>query len=219
MKEKEIIKKDARPIWIYLAIFLGVPMIAGMILGIVTKGGVTEISNEMLCIINIVTYLLAAIIFIILYNQKLKKDLKKLTKKNIIFILVSSIILIVLNEAISVLLSSLKVDMNNQESIIEMLKVYKYPMIIVTVFLGPLVEEIVYRYSISTIIKNKIVFVIISSIVFGLAHGIGIATLLYIFIGAILGFIYLKCDENIVSSIMAHIINNAFSIIMILISL
>ena len=106
--------------------------------------------------------------------------------------------------------------MTNQDQIIDLISSYKILMILLCAILIPFTEEVVFRYSLGSLIKNKVVFVIVSSILFGIMHGIELATLLYIFIGAIYAIIYIKTDKNIIASTIAHVINNIIGIILIL---
>ncbi len=107
--------------------------------------------------------------------------------------------------------------MNNQNALIDILGSSAFIGFIITVFLAPLVEEIVFRYSFSSFIKNRVVFVIVSSLLFGIMHGIGVVTLLYAFLGMMFAIIYIKTDNNVVACTMAHIINNVVAVTLILI--
>ena len=140
-------------------------------------------------------------------------SIKKLTKKDIIFTIVTAIIILIINIIISYLFTFLKIRMENQEMILEVLNSSTIITSVSTIFLAPLLEELVFRYAIGTIINNKILFVIVSSILFALFHGLGIVTLLYVLLGCGFSLIYLKTNKNITAPILAHIINNAFSII------
>ena len=211
--ENTVSKKDFHPIWMYLVIFFGVQLLAGMILGVIYRGEVSQISDKLLTIITIVTYAVLFLVFVLIYFKRIKDDCKRLTKKNIIFILISAVVLIVLNYLISSLFESLDVEMNNQDTITGLMDNYKVLMIIAVTLFAPLAEEFVYRYSLSSIIKNDILFIIISSIIFGLMHGIGIVTTVYVLMGAILAIVYLKTDKNIASSTIVHILNNAFAVL------
>lgn len=213
-------KKDFHPIWIYIVgqILVGIiAAILGVIAGSVDATASTESIETAASIGFIIENIIVFIIFIIMYLKKVKNDTKRLTKKNIIFIIIASIIGLCLNFAICALFQHFNVALTNQETVENVMNAYAIPTAILTTFLAPFIEEIVFRYSIGTLIKNKVVFVIVSSVLFGIVHGIGIATLLYILLGAIYSIIYLKNDKNIMSSTIAHIINNAVGTILMII--
>ena len=91
-------------------------------------------------------------------------------------------------------------------------------MIIFGTFIGPFVEEGVYRGILGKIIKNKVVFVIVSALLFGAMHVVSITSLpespaqywfliQYCGLGIILALNYSK-TKNIFSSFMVHMLMN-----------
>lgn len=212
-------KKDLKPIWLYLSIYLGIELLAGFIIGMVYTKDATMMVNKLSGLITFISYLTIVIVFAIIYHKSLIEKIKKLTKKDIIYTVVVAVILIVLNEIMSRILISANVEMQNQDAIIEAYKNSKILMSISIALFAPFIEEMVFRYSFSTFIKNDTLFIIISSLVFGLLHGIGIVTILYVMLGALLALIYLKTNKNVIASAIAHILNNGFAIITMLIML
>ena len=212
-------KKDLKPIWLYLSIYIGIEILAGFIIGMVYTKDATMMVNKLSGLITFISYLTIVIVFAIIYHKSLIEKIKKLTKKDIIYTVVVSAILIVLNEIMSRILISANVEMQNQDAIIEAYKNSKILMSISIALFAPFIEEMVFRYSFSTFIKNDTLFIIISSLVFGLLHGIGIVTILYVMLGALLALIYLKTNKNVIASTIAHILNNGFAIITMLIML
>lgn len=212
-------KKDLKPIWLYLSIYIGIEILAGFIIGMVYTKDATMMVNKLSGLITFISYLTIVIVFAIIYHKSLIEKIKKLTKKDIIYTVVVSAILIVLNEIMSRILISANVEMKNQDAIIEAYKNSKILMSISIALFAPFIEEMVFRYSFSTFIKNDTLFIIISSLVFGLLHGIGIVTILYVMLGALLALIYLKTNKNVLASTIAHILNNGFAIITMLIML
>ena len=200
-------KKDFLPILLYIIIFFGIQLLFGIYLGFTQEIGNT-LSDKTLSIINIVSYFAIFLTLIIIYYNKLIQDIKRINKKDITYIVISAVVLIVLNFIISNLFVSLNVEMENQDTVVNLLNNYKLLTIISIVLFAPVTEEIVYRYSLSTLFKNKALFIIISSVIFGAMHGLGIVTILYVLMGIILAFCYLKTDKNIISSIIIHILNN-----------
>ena len=132
-------------------------------------------------------------------------------------IVIIGIIVVLINELISELFVKLNIAMENQDAVVEMFNsINKIVMFLFIVIIGPIVEEFVTRYSIGTLIKNDKVFIIVSGIIFGILHGVGLATILYILLGGAFAYFYVKSDKNIVVPIMLHVINNLVSFIMML---
>lgn len=200
-------KKDFLPILLYIIIFFGIQLLFGIYLGFTQEIG-SKVSDKTLSIINILSYFAIFLTLTIIYYNKLIQDIKRINKKDITYIVISAVVLIVLNFIISNLFVSLNVEMENQDTVVNLLNNYKLLTIISIVLFAPVTEEIVYRYSLSTLFKNKALFIIISSVIFGAMHGLGIVTILYVLMGIILAFCYLKMDKNIISSIIIHILNN-----------
>ena len=118
-------------------------------------------------------------------------------------------------------------ESQNQNAIVELFNgnwLLKITMLITTVIVGPLVEELVFRKSIFKLIPNGIVSIIVSSILFGLLHTISfnysfmeliIVTIPYIGAGISFGWVYYKTN-NIYASYMLHAGLNLLSVLMIL---
>ena len=104
---------------------------------------------------------------------------------------------------------------NNQNTIIETLKVAPIYTFILTVFVAPILEELVFRLSFRKIFSNNILFIFLSGLIFGSMHVIGtcehLIDLLFIIPYSIPGFIfayvYTKC-KNICVPISLHFIHN-----------
>lgn len=166
----------------------------------------------------------------------LKKDWKLLDKKPTKLISMAVIglgIMFIANLISSVLASGLSVIFNytaetsaNQAAIIQMLKSpYMILMIINAVIFAPIVEELVFRKAFFSIIKNKWMALVVSSLMFSLIHIISEPTLggfivnLVIYGGSGVGFgyIYLNHKENIYSTIIVHALWNLMSVLLTLI--
>lgn len=205
--------RDFKPIWIY---FIG---LFGSITFLAFIFAILGLSADYLNVFQIICEGVIFGIFLVIYRKRLKIDFKRLTKKDIVLIVISSIILIGSNELLSRLFENMKVSMNNQDTLVSLFNNYKIMTSLLIVLFGPLSEEMVFRYSFSTFIKNDIWFLVISSLSFGLIHGVGIVSILYILIGFGLGLVYLKTNKNIVASTSIHMLNNLVSVIMMFISL
>ena len=219
--EEKMVKKDFHPLWIYLVFQIVVPIVLMFIIGAV-KNMITgnEINvQEHIGVASIISMFGLFLVLFILYFSKIKTQTKKITKKDIIFILVSFVIVIGINLILSSLIKYLNVAMENQDYVSSLLSTYAIPSILISTILVPLAEEIVFRYSLGSLINNKVVFVIVSSLLFALFHGIGIATLLYFFLGVAFAIIYLKADKNFMVSYFVHVLNNIVGVLLILIAL
>ena len=104
---------------------------------------------------------------------------------------------------------------NNQNTIIETLKVAPIYTFILTVFVAPILEELVFRLSFRKIFSNNILFILFSGLVFGSMHVIGtcehLIDLLFIIPYSIPGFIFAYIytkSKNICVPISLHFIHN-----------
>ncbi|MEG2609460.1 MAG: CPBP family intramembrane glutamic endopeptidase [Bacilli bacterium] len=104
---------------------------------------------------------------------------------------------------------------NNQDAINDMFKNMPIYTFIVSVMLAPVVEELVFRFSLRNIFNNKILFILLSGIVFGSFHVIGsfetALDLLYIIPysipGIIFAYTYVK-SKNIFVPMWLHFCHN-----------
>ena len=86
----------------------------------------------------------------------------------------------------------------------------------------PFIEEIIFRLSLKKTIKNKYLFLIISSTIFALLHLLSNTKLIellyfipYFILSLTFGTIYIKTN-NIFSSILSHIFNNTLTVLIVL---
>lgn len=95
-------------------------------------------------------------------------------------------------------------------------------MISAAVILGPLVEEIVFRHVGFKFIKNPKIALIVTSLIFGLIHVSSEPNILYaitqgityIGLGLILGTLYLKNNQNLMTIFLIHAIYNGISVLL-----
>ncbi len=136
----------------------------------------------------------------------------------------SGLIIMLLNNLVNI-------DSSTNQLIIESsLKYAPIPMIIAAGFLGPLVEELIFRKSIFGLINNKKIALLVSTISFACIHilssfGQGyntlqllVMTIPYITGGLLFGFIYIKTNCNIYYVTIIHMISNLLAIIILLLS-
>ncbi|OON97797.1 MAG: hypothetical protein ATN32_05275 [Candidatus Epulonipiscium fishelsonii] len=128
-----------------------------------------------------------------------------------IFLLINSI------EIFMSITTDLSLTPTNEVLLIENTLENPIPMLFYIIIVGPIREELVFRYSL--IGKNKSYIwpkIILSSIFFGLIHlanGPIVYTLSYMACGLILGYVYKKNNFNILYPIVLHIFNNIIGVI------
>lgn len=195
---------------------------------------ITDLFNQ---IINFVSYLVfaALLIYILMPSIKLNiPQLKALSKKEIatrsgigvLWILAFGIVFNTISFMLYRIFDIIPETSMNQMMINRALKSPGAIFIILTaVFVGPIVEELVFRKSFFGLIKNPKIALTVSSVCFGLIHmtteiiqgdilmvvinGIG-----YISGGLALGYIYMKENKNIFIPIIAHMAYNLLSIVL-----
>ena len=108
--------------------------------------------------------------------------------------------------------------------VINTFKTFPFYIIFVILIYTPYVEEIIFRKSIFHIIKNKFLYVVVSSILFGLLHVIGdgnvtnignffLLLIPYTYFGVVLALSYLK-TKNIFIPIMCHLLYSSILILL-----
>jgi len=171
-------KKDSKPIILYLIFNLVLPFVLTIALLIMNP----KTSQDESVYASLVLGIILALVFLIMYFKKIIDNIKKINLKMFIFIIVSAIILIVGNDLLSRLLMSLNVEFNNENNLNDMALLYPMTMGIYTVLAAPIMEEFVFRYSLGSLIKNKIAFIIVSGILFGLLHSTSTDIILYVLV-------------------------------------
>lgn len=165
------------------------------------------------------TYFTSSLIFLFIYKDKLKNDLKNirndLNTKNIIIIVLFLVLSFISN---IILVNLLKQEAINQEIAVSMLTSFPLLGIIAICLFGPFVEEIIYRLP----YKKNWLSIIISTIVFTFAHisNFSLIQILffipYLFLSISFSFAYFK-NENIILSTTTHILNNLISVVLLLV--
>ena len=165
------------------------------------------------------TYFTSSLIFLFIYKDKLKNDLKNirndLNTKNIIIIVLFLVLSFISN---IILVNLLKQEASNQEIAVSMLTSFPHLGILSICSFGPFVEEIIYRLP----YKKNWLSIIISTIVFTFAHISNFSLIQmfflipYLFLSISFSFAYFK-NENIILSTTTHILNNLISVVLLLI--
>lgn len=222
----EVTKKDWKPIIIYIAMQLASIGI-GILMAIVASIKAYETDPEMtisvdstaLTILSSVLMFIVFVVFCVIYRKRIKDDLKRLKPKQWGWLILATVILLGINWAITSSFEALGIEMSNQDSIKESMGQAAVVTALMAAVAAPVVEEFVFRYSFGSIIKNKMAFIILSSVIFGIMHGVGVVTILYIILGLFFVMAYLKTDRNIVAAIVMHFLNNLIGVIGILMTL
>lgn len=165
------------------------------------------------------TYFTSSFIFLFIYKDKLKNDLKNigndLNTKNIIIIVLFLVLSFISN---IILVNLLKQEASNQEIAVSVLTSFPLLGILAICLFGPFVEEIIYRLP----YKKNWLSIIISTIVFTFAHisNFSLIQILffipYLFLSISFSFAYFK-NENIILSTTTHILNNLISVVLLLV--
>lgn len=170
-------------------------------------------------IYNISLEIIMIVIIIVLFKDYFKKsltDLKKnhfnYFKKYLKYYILGVAIMMVCNSLIMVLGGSTS---DNETLVRNQFNFYPIYTFICAVFLAPILEESVFRVSFRKIFKNDILFILMSGLVFGGLHLIGMldSPLILLYLGAYsaLGFVFafmLAKTDNVFVSMMFHFIHN-----------
>jgi len=169
--------------------------------------------------ITFLPFLVFLITFSMMYFKTLKKDMNRITKKQLLFVVIMSVVILAANMGMSILLDILNITISNQESaeeaFMQNMLLSGFSMIIA----APIVEELVFRRALNGIVTNTALFLIISSLFFAVMHWSGTATFVYVVSGFLFALVYIKTDKNVVAAIIAHFINNAVSVVVMLFTL
>ena len=170
--------------------------------------------------------LLLLILLLFIYRKTIKKDFHNYFNKNIKEHLLLSFktwlmgfgIMIVSNIIITLLTNGQLSQ--NEESVRELIDMYPFYMLFQLMIYAPITEEIIFRKSIKDIFHNKVLYIIVSGLIFGGLHVItslenplGFLYLIpYCSLGCIFAYLYQKTD-NIFSTITAHSFHNTLALL------
>lgn len=170
-----------------------------------------------------------------IYFKDLKNDFKIFKRdleKNITHIIKMFLIFMIVKYLVSVLSAFLMMAVGyevesmtsvNQTVIEGYVKKFPWVMVVTTSVLAPLYEEVLFRLGLKKVIKNKILFVLISGFIFGIMHifplsdGVDLMlgifqSISYVTMGFFLAYSYQKTN-NIFTSIGIHFLNNFLSVL------
>ena len=183
-------------------------------------------SNFMYSLFTILPYMILSIYYIIIYKKDFMNYLKNFKLKYIKWILIiwiSGFILMMLSNYIinyKILPNNIS---GNEELNRTLLFNHKFTYTLLLSIIIPFLEEISFRLEFKKNIKNKYVFLILTSLLFASMHLFTTTKVIeliyvipYVILGFTFSFIYYKTD-NIFSSIIAHIVHNTLIVIMLLV--
>ncbi len=213
---KEDIYRAIDLVLIYIIFHFGVPVILQTLITLdIPKDVFTAIDFISTCIADIIVFICAINIF----KKELKEgwnEIKNNTegyRKYITkYVLIAFVCLFTLN-AIRIILTGDEFT-SNQDALNNLPLVY---VGILAVIWAPIVEETIFRGVLRRFISNKIVFVIVSGLVFGLLHAIGgnqilLNSMPYIGLAVCMTTAYVR-SNNIWTDIFMHAINNAVAVV------
>lgn len=172
------------------------------------------------CIYTIAVELIIIALIALLFRDYLIKCFKDIKKNNKVYFkkylkywFIMLALMIASNLIITIIAPGSTA--NNQDAVNEMLKTSPIFTFILSVILAPVIEEFAFRMSFRAIFRNEIIFILISGLIFGSFHVIGMidnwTDLLYIIPysipGFIFGYVYAKTD-NIFTSMGLHFLHN-----------
>lgn len=186
-------------------------------------------SNEALNVTyQVLVYLFLMLFSIFVFRKTFTRDFKELSKNFKGYAVLSLkywglmyLTLIVLNVVKVIVLGTDSVSSN--QAILNSLPLWFVAPI--AVIYAPLVEEAVFRGSVRRLIKNDIVFIVVSGLLFGILHTLSetellsfiINTLVYGAMGAWLAAAYVKTN-NMASNMLVHFYQNALSVIIMILA-
>lgn len=184
-----------------------------------------NVNSKEYIILVFISYLLLFIYFFSIYKKEILNDIKKFNKetifKTIFYFIIGFILMILFNYIINYIVIPNGIS-NNEIGNRNLLLNNKIIYGILLCIIIPFIEEIIFRLSLKKTIKNKYLFLIISSTIFALLHLLSNTKLIellyfipYFILGLTFGTIYIKTN-NIFSSILSHIFNNTLTVLIVL---
>ena len=191
----------------------------------------TDILNDKyaMSILQYLSYVPFTVFAVYILKDDLINDFRYF-RKNFLKILVGAIVMFfamyVINFIVALIYEALNIvgESANEELINEiLLSDAALPMIISVVLLAPVAEELLFRkilfgVSEKTFKLKPILSIIISTLIFSFIHVSDLESLKYIFqyipLAAIMCILYSYFNNNVYASILLHMMNNTFAVIM-----
>ena len=175
----------------------------------------THLNSNVIYIINSFTILVS---LTLLYFKEIKEDIKNFKLKNLSISLKYYIIGLTIYFIYQLIISKTITSNipSNEEMVRNLFKANIFIAFISACFLAPILEEILFRFTILKCSKNKYIFLLTSSILFSIFHVTNLQSIVQIFflfsyliLSFTLSYILYK-SKNICNSIIIHSIHNLF---------
>ncbi len=224
-------------LFIYQGIQIIIPTVYGFFYGLKLMTGGEEVDiflleEEMIARmleISPISMFISAVVILFIYYIVLKRHL---ISSFFDFIKTKSLVLLgvfgfagilVVNVVVNIIYTWLGIEGNsiNQDYVGDMVTNSPWLMLIAVAFLVPIIEELFFRKVLIDFFSRwgDVLAVVVSSVLFALPHvmqGDFVFLPVYSLMGAGLGYIYVKGNRNIFVTIAAHILNNLFSVLIML---
>lgn len=201
------------------------------IVGLLVDNPNKIVSNIVMSIVEIIIFLVLFLIFrkkIVTDFKNFKKDYKKNLDIGFKYYFIGFLVMAVSNIILSFLTGGIA---ENEALNREYLKLYPLYSVVAMVFVGPLVEEIVFRLGFRKCFNKWLQYAIFSGLLFGSLHvytayeGMKFAEILknwhemlYVVPYGALGFAFAKAfyeTDNIWTTMTMHVLHNAFTVLLI----
>ena len=217
IKIKEIIK--------FILIFLLYLLYSDIIIIILTKLGVNikVLPNNLKIAIMFLINLSLMIILFIFYSKSIKENLKDLKlnfksyiKDNFKYYVIGLLIMIISNIIISFFVEG---NSTNETLIREYINIMPIYMIFSSCIYAPFTEEMVFRKSLRNCFNNKVLYILLSGLIFGSMHLLSASNLVelvflipYSSLGCVFAYMYYKTN-NIFVPMTFHMVHNTIIVI------
>ncbi len=185
-----------------------------------------NINFETEILLSVFASIVTLIILLIIYRKDLKKYVKEIKNnfykkidKSFKYYLLGLLGMIITNIIVTNVFKGS--GAGNEKLVQEMINTLPLLMLIDAGIIAPIIEELVFRKAFMDAFKNKWLFILLSSTIFGLLHVISIADNLidylyfipYTSLGIALAYMDTK-ENNVIPSIIMHMGHNTFLIIL-----
>lgn len=217
IKIKEIIK--------FILIFLLYLLYSDIIIIILTKLGVNikVLPNNLKIAIMFLINLSLMIMLFIFYRKSIKENLKDLKlnfksyiKDNFKYYVIGLLIMIISNIIISFFVEG---NSTNETLIREYINIMPIYMIFSSCIYAPFTEEMVFRKSLRNCFNNKVLYILLSGLIFGSMHLLSASNLVelvflipYSSLGCVFAYMYYKTN-NIFVPMTFHMVHNTIIVI------
>ncbi|CDA23332.1 cAAX amino protease family protein [Mycoplasma sp. CAG:611] len=217
IKIKEIIK--------FILIFLLYLLYSDIIIIILTKLGVNikVLPNNLKIAIMFLINLSLMIMLFIFYSKSIKENLKDLKfnfksyiKDNFKYYVIGLLIMIISNIIISFFVEG---NSTNETLIREYINIMPIYMIFSSCIYAPFTEEMVFRKSLRNCFNNKVLYILLSGLIFGSMHLLSASNLVelvflipYSSLGCVFAYMYYKTN-NIFVPMTFHMVHNTIIVI------